>query len=214
MEPSEHVLGTKQQERDLRIARANQVKLMRRLGWLLVALVVLTGVAWLIIRAGKARQNLPGESFANVGNEHIAFSDPLPKPYNSNPPSSGAHFKGPANWDIYDYEVNDRLFIHNLEHGGIWISYKPAVPSQVVADLRAIVNELGGSKIVMAPRSANDADIAIVAWTHVFKFDVTGDGLTDAEKSDIKRFYDGFKNRGPEFVPDSMAGVDPKTAQP
>ena len=27
----------------------------------------------------------------------------------------------------------------------------------------------------MAPRSANDTDIAIVAWQHVYKFNVSGD---------------------------------------
>ena len=79
---------------------------------------------------------------------------------------------------------------------------------------KGIIKEFGGSKIVMAPRSANDADIAVTAWTRVLKFDVSGEHLTDSEKDQIRAFYRGFKNRGPELVPDTVPGIDPKSVQP
>ena len=179
----------------------------------LVVIALVALIVWIISQTASRQENLPGVYYPSVGQEHIALNANPPTPYTSNPPSSGGHFGQPANWRIYDYEVNDKIFIHNLEHGGIWIAYKPDVSVQVVEDLKSIVSEFGGSKFVMAPRSANDADIVVVAWTRVLKFDVSGEALTDVEIDQISAFYRAFKNRGPEFVPDTMPGIDPKSTK-
>lgn len=196
---------------DQRIKRAIRRKFMRRMIFVGGSLAVIGVSIWFgIFLSKKLAITPPGEKYEDVGREHIGLNDKLPREYNSNPPSSGAHFSSPANWAIYDYEVNDRIFIHNLEHGGIWIAYKPSVPTDVVAELKEIVNTFGGSKLVMAPRSANDADIAVVSWGHVYKFNVSGGHLSDQQKTDVKNFYIALKNHAPEDVPDFMAGVDPK----
>lgn len=197
-----------------RIDQAIRRKKIKRILWtagiLLTSVLLILILVWL---AWRGERNAPGVSYPEVGREHIAWQATPPKPFNSNPPSSGAHYPSPANWGVYDYEVNDKIFVHNLEHGGIWFAYRPSVPAKAVEDLKGIANEFGGSKIVMAPRSANDADIAIVAWTRVFKFDLTNGALSDKQKEDIRAFYRAFKNHGPEFVPEDMAGVDPKSVQ-
>lgn len=187
------------------------MRIMRRVLWIGIAFILVVGGTYGIYR--YSTRPLPGASYPSVGQEHIGLDAVLPRPYNSNPPSSGAHYSQPANWGIYDYEVNDRIFIHNLEHGGIWVSYRPSVPPATVEKLKAIVSSFSGSKLVMAPRSANDADIAVVAWARVLKFDLDGDNLTAEQESRIKAFYRAFKNHGPEFVPDTMPGIDPKNAQ-
>ncbi len=202
-----------------RMDEARRRTMMRRIFWIgggvigISALVAL--ISWAIWKSNKEK---PGVYYPQIGQEHIQLKDPLPKPYNSNPPSSGAHYPSPANWGVYDYEVNDRFFIHNLEHGGIWISYRPlsatsSVNVHVVEHLKAIVDEFGGSKIVMAPRAANDTDIAVVAWTRVLKFDLVGGDISDDQLNQIRQFYRALKNRGPEFVPDTMPGADPKSVQ-
>ena len=171
-----------------------------------IGLLVWGGIIW-----GRRVTNAPGMSFANQGQEHVALDYQFS--YNSNPPSSGPHYKDPANWGIYDYEVHDKLAIHNMEHGGIWISYRPSVDMYVVEHLKAIVGEFGGSKIVMAPRQANDADVAVAAWARVLKIDLGGGDITEDQLGQIKTFYKAYKNRGPELVPDAMPGIDPKSVQ-
>lgn len=191
--------------------RRRKIRRMLLIAGILLAVVgVILLIAWFAIRSAK---NAPGVSYPEVGREHIALQAPLPKPYNSNPPSSGGHYESPANWGVYDYEVPDRLFIHNLEHGGIWIAYRPSVSAHVVEHLKTVVSEFGGSKIVMAPRSANDNDIAIVAWSRVLKLDLVNGDITDEQLDQVRAFYKTFKNHGPEFVPDTMPGVDPKSVQ-
>lgn len=197
-----------------RTDQALQRKKTKRFIWIVAVIIILVGGIYWIVSYNKAREaNLPGVYYPEIGAEHIGLNDAPPKPYNSNPPSSGGHYGQQANWGIYDYEVNDRIFMHNLEHGGIWIAYRPTTSLAIVDDLKGIIKEFGGSKIVMAPRSANDADIAVAAWTRVFKFDVVGERLTDSEKDQIRAFYRGLKNRGPEFVPDTIPGIDPKSVQ-
>lgn len=197
-----------------RIDEAIRRRKNRRILWIVAILLAIIAVIWLIVwLVSRSAKNAPGVSYEEVGREHIDLQAPLPKAYNSNPPSSGAHYASPANSDTYDYEVNDKIFIHNLEHGGIWIAYRPSVSAQVIEDLKGIVKEFSGSKIVMAPRSANDADIAIVAWNRVLKFNLANGVLSDQQKNELRRFYRAFKNHGPEFVPEDMGGVDPKSVQ-
>ena len=201
-------------EQGFRIQRAKRVKVIRRLLWVGIPILIAAVLGWgLFFLSRRSGGTEIGAFYPPVGAEHIGSADPPPTPYNSNPPSSGAHFGSQANWGVYDYEVNDQIFIHNLEHGGIWFAYRPSVPVAAVEELQAIVAEIGGSKIVMAPRSANDADIAIVSWSRVLKFNLEGEHLAPNQREGIRAFYESYKNRGPEFVPDFMPGIDPKTVQ-
>ena len=54
-----------------------------------------------------------------------------PPTYDSNPPTSGAHNPRPANWGIYGAVLPDDTVVHNLEHGGIWISYRDKDPETI-----------------------------------------------------------------------------------
>lgn len=197
-----------------RAMQAVKRKAIKRIAVVLLVVIALVAlVIWGINYSRSRVENLPGVFYPSIGQEHIALNAAPPAPYNSNPPSSGGHFAKPANWGVYDYEVNDKIFMHNLEHGGIWIAYKPDVPAGVAEDLKSIVKEFGGSKFVMAPRASNDADIAVAAWSRVLKFDLSGGAITEEQKAQIRAFYKSYKNRGPEFVPDTMPGVDPKSVQ-
>lgn len=203
-----------QQSKEDRIRSARRRRFITRVLWVAIIIIVIGGFLWWLTWAAKNRTGtLPGTLYPAVGRNHIGLNDAPPTPYSSNPPSSGAHFAGSANWGIYDYEVNDKIFIHNLEHGGVWIAYRPMISETALDELKNIVSEFGGAKMVMAPRSANDADIAIVAWTRVEKFDLAEGRMTDEHMNAIREFYRAYKDHGPEFVPDGMPGIDPKSVQ-
>ena len=195
-----------------RMEQAARKKKLKMVFWIAAPILVIGLIIFGIVRYSSYRaRNLPGVSYPAQGQEHVTLNASFD--YNSNPPSSGPHYGQPANWGTYDYEVNDKIFIHNLEHGGIWITYRSSVSSKAIEDLKKIAEEFSGSKIVMAPRSANDTDIAVAAWMRVLKFNLSGDTLSDTQKDEIKEFYRRLKNHGPEFVPETMPGVDPKEVQ-
>ncbi len=206
---------------EFKTARVDQAIRRKRTKIILVFAVsilaagAMAGVVFLFSGNKQPVTKIPIVSFASVGQEHIPLGSPPPVPYNSNPPSSGGHFRSPANWKIYDYEVPDQIFIHNLEHGGIWIAYRTEIPPRAVQQLKEVVEEVSGSKVVMAPRSLNDTDIAVVAWTRALKFNLSGSTeLSQGELNDIRGFYKAYKNKGPELVPDTMPGIDPQSVQP
>jgi hypothetical protein len=129
-----------------------------------------------------------GQVFENLGSEHIEVGASH-KPYNSNPPTSGPHYVQPADWGIYDKELPDEQLVHNLEHGGIWISYKDIDPD-TKAKLEAIGKANPGS-VVVTPRTQNDTPIVVSSWTRLEK-------LTTYNEATILDFIKANKNKSPE----------------
>lgn len=128
------------------------------------------------------------------GQTHIPIGASHP-PYNSNPPSSGWHYEQPANWGYYTRELPDEQLVHNLEHGGIWIAYRPTLDAGIVERMEE-ASKPWSRRIIMEPRSANDADIALVAWEWVDTFSASE--FSEKRLVDfIKEYYD----EGPEKIP-------------
>lgn len=129
-----------------------------------------------------------GESFANLGREHIDIGESH-IPYNSNPPTSGPHYLQPAEWGVYQNELPDEQLVHNLEHGGIWISYKDIDPD-TLSKLEAIGKANRGS-VIVTPRLANDSKITLASWTRLTKLD-------SYDETRILDFIKANKNKSPE----------------
>jgi hypothetical protein len=64
---------------------------------------------------------------------------PGPVTYSITPPVGGDHNGTWLNCGIYDKPVPSEYAVHNLEHGAVWITYRPSLPSAQVADLRSFV---------------------------------------------------------------------------
>lgn len=177
-----------------RIDGAIRRKRKRQFFWIggvlvFVALIIFAGVQY----SKWSTRNLPGISIPDLGREHVGLGHI--HIYNSNPPTSGWHFGQPADWGVYKQELPDETLIHNLEHGGIWISYKPDIPDDIKKKLEDFYEKYG-RKTIVTPRLKNDADIALVAWGRLDTFSVS-------EYSDerVEKFIKAFRNKGPEFVP-------------
>ena len=132
-----------------------------------------------------------------LGAQHIPEDAPKPT-YNSNPPTSGPHFAIPAHVGFYVRELPDERVIHNMEHGDVWISYKPSIPQEVKDALRAVAEK--DIKVIVTSRAANDTQIALASWGRIDTFDLE-DGALDLAR--VKGFILRYKNKGPESVIDS-----------
>ncbi len=160
-----------------------------------IAVVVFVGLGfYLFTKSNKPVDpaNLPGQTFENQGQAHIPAGEKQHLTYNSNPPSSGPHWPAPAEWGIYKAQQPDELLVHNLEHGGIWISYKPDTEAETIKKLEDFATRY--RKIIIEPRAENDQKIALSAWTHVQKMDVY-------DENTILKFIEAYYDQGPEKVP-------------
>ncbi len=173
-------------------------KLKKLLVWLLIILVVVGGMYWFIKRSREkiALRKIYAVEIPDQGSNHISVGASHPT-YNSNPPTSGWHYEKWETKGVYKKQQPDEGLIHNLEHGYIWISYRPDANPEIINQLE---NFYGfGKKIIVEPRKENDKLIAIAAWNWLDKFDpVSGDFLSDAELKRIGDFIDTYINQGPE----------------
>ncbi len=153
-----------------------------------ITAILIAGVWSSKLLQKKAELTRPGEVFSSQGQQHIQ-TGATHEEYNSNPPTSGPHNGQPANWGIYQSELPDENLIHNLEHGGIWISY-----NNIDNDTKTKIEDLAKrypNKMIVTPRSKNDSKIAIASWTRLLKLDVF-------DEATIVDFIKANKNKSPE----------------
>lgn len=159
--------------------------------WWVGGFVVFFGVmGFLVLQSSKSKPPAVGESFPILSSGHIAVgaSHPL---YNSSLPTSGEHYVEPAKWIVYQEELPDEQLIHNLEHGGIWISYRD-IDQDTKLKLEGLTRKNFGS-VVMAPRAKNDAKIIFASWGRLEKFE-------SFDETAMKLFIQANKNRSPEPI--------------
>lgn len=135
---------------------------------------------------------LPGTHFPDLGQKHVPAGTQIT--YNSNPPTSGPHYPYPAAWGIYKEPPADEFLVHNLEHGGINISYNPEqIKGQKLESLQAQARELStfNPRLVLTPRVNLDTAIALTAWGYL-------ENLDRYDPAAVKVFYNTHIARGPE----------------
>ena len=174
----------REKEREQRI-RMKKIKSI--LPWAIFLAVVAGGIYWVAVTAEKSSESRPGEEIPIVSRDHINVGDEH-EPYNSNPPTSGPH-AGPVPWGFSEQELADEDAIHNLEHGGIWISYKD-LDQQSVDTLREIARE-NSLSVIVSPRAANDSKVAVASWGRLME-------LESVEWDTIVEFIRSNKNKSPE----------------
>jgi hypothetical protein len=160
-----------------------------------VVVLVVVGLGYFLFQASNKPidpSEQPGEAFEDQGAEHIAEGSTSQVTYNSNPPTSGPHWPSAAPWGIYDNPEPDERYVHNLEHGGIWISYKPTVDAETITQLKDFAKRY--RKIIVTPRAANDSNIALAAWMHKQNMDAY-------DEATIIKFIEAYYDQGPEKVP-------------
>jgi len=175
----------KREERERQRARLIYVKKVKKISLWFFALVALAAfVYWGVITAKNSEEKRPGERASIVGRDHINVGDEH-DPYNTNPPTSGAH-SAPVDFGVYEEELADENVIHNLEHGGIWISYKD-LDKEDIKKLEDIGRKYPG-RTVVSPRSANDSTIAVASWGRLLKLDeVDVEQITEYVKQNVNK---------------------------
>lgn len=187
------------EEKDREREKAKRKNKLRNYGiGFLFIVVIVGGVVLLALRANKHATKAIGEHFSNQGQKHVEVVDV--ETYNSVPPTSGDHFASQTNWGIHKEPIPEGYQIHNLEHGGILMQYKPDIATDIIEKLKAIGEVYKWKKIILAPYPRLDKNIALTAWTRLDSFD-------DFDEARIRAFIDTHRNHGPENVPDNMQSV-------
>ena len=185
-----------EQRRKIEAVRAQQRRKRLLLGGGVVAIVaVAIAAVVLFIRPPAAAQ---GRQVPTEGNrQHVAQGSPIT--YRNRPPSSGDHYDQPAGYGFFQRDIPTGNWVHDLEHGGIVVLYRPDLCDQgCQSQLQETYNSApssqlfpGTRKMLVAPYQDMDHAVAAVAWNWVDEMDAV-------DKDRILAFYRAHVDRGPE----------------
>jgi uncharacterized protein DUF3105 len=122
-------------------------------------------------------------------------------PYKSEPPALGRHYQVPTEDNIYEDAQPVTQVVHSLEHGRIIIWLRPDLPSDQLAQFKALYEE-DPYHVIMLPRAELKDPFAVSAWVgettgHILRCKEVNDGTWDA----IRAFKEKYRDKAPEFVP-------------
>lgn len=132
------------------------------------------GGGWLL--QGQRPPTAAGASVTAAGSAVTGGSDPTPTTYTNlarghvsgtvayvqTPPAGGDHAGVWVNCGIYDKPVPNEAAVHSLEHGAIWITYRPDLPADQVSALRTAVR--GQPYGLLSPYADLPAPIVATVW--------------------------------------------------
>ncbi|MGZ4138378.1 MAG: DUF3105 domain-containing protein [Actinomycetota bacterium] len=205
--------ATKQARIEAERRAAKQRRKRWAYGGLGAALVVALIVGLVLASGGSSAPNVaqlntlasaagcsPVQVVADQGRGHV--NPPQTVTYNSNPPTSGTHWGGPAGvapapTGVHTSPIADEAQVHNLEHGHIGIQYSTALDAAVRDALESFTRS-HDTYVFMAPRPQLDqgTSLAITRWDN--KITCASPTNADAVVALVQKFYDDYHGDGPE----------------
>jgi hypothetical protein len=121
---------------------------------------VVTGATGSPQRLGGSGPLADAEVYSDLTQNHVEG----PITYRQTPPVGGDHAPVPATCGAYDEPVPSPNAVHSMEHGAVWITYRPGIDDADVDALRALVP--GNPYLLVSPWDDDDlpSPIVLSAW--------------------------------------------------
>lgn len=92
-------------------------------------------------------------------------------PYPHTPPIGGPHADVWLDCGVYDVPVRDENAVHDLEHGTVWITYRPGLSSEGVEALADLLPQNG----ILSPYGDLPAPVVVTVWGRQLRLDGADD---------------------------------------
>ena len=106
-----------------------------------------------------------------------------PIEYDRKPPTNGNHDPLWQNCGFYEEPVEDRHAVHSLDHGVVWITYRPDLPKQQIETLHPYGNE---NYVIASPYPGQNAPVIATSWRVQLE-------LGGADDPRLRRFVNQFR---------------------
>lgn len=140
-------------------------------GLLAVALIVMGFVAG-IGEEGELQARV--QRFDTASRNHVQGSVAYPM----TPPAGGDHAGAWQNCGYYPQPIVPESGVHSLEHGAVWITYRPDLPAGQVDSLRRLAT--GQTFVLASPFEDLPAGVVISAWGRQLELESADDPLLSA----------------------------------
>ena len=185
-----------EQRKKIEAARSQQRR--KRVVWAVGIIVVVAIAIAIVVLFMPKPVAAQGRQVPIEGNrQHVAQGTVIP--YRNRPPSSGDHYDQPAGYGFFQREIATGNWVHDLEHGGIVVLYRPDLcDATCQSQLQDTYNSApssalfpGTRKMLVVPYQDMDHAIATVAWGWI-------DEMDQFDKDRILAFYKAHVDKGPE----------------
>jgi len=106
-----------------------------------------------------------------------------PVDYRREPPTNGDHAPLWQNCGFYEKPVKEEHAVHSMDHGVVWITYRPNLPTEGIRALRPYGEE---NYVVVSPYPGQDAPVVATSWRVQLE-------LGGPDDPRLREFVDGFR---------------------
>lgn len=186
---SEHKQNSQERAEKVAALRAAQQSKERRtrlltIGAVAVVVLALASTAAVVI-IGETRKRADAEAaaaapiagveeVADLSAEHVPLPEPTAEPGGTLlPPLGGDHDPTWQNCGIYTEPVASANAVHSLEHGAVWVTYRPDLPADQVATLVGLLD--GRAYTLLSPFPDLASPVVLTAWGIQLELDDAND---------------------------------------
>jgi hypothetical protein len=114
------------------------------------------------------------QEYSYAGGEHVEGD----LTYTENPPVGGPHNQIWQQCGYYDAPVPEENAVHSMEHGAVWITYRPDLPADQIAKLKEKADN--NDYLLVSPRPDLPAPVVLSSWNRQLQVDSADDRAVDA----------------------------------
>jgi hypothetical protein len=103
--------------------------------------------------------------------------------YDRDPPTNGEHSPMWQNCGFYSEPIDEETAVHSMDHGVVWITYRPDLPAEQIEQLRPYGDE---KYVIVSPYPDLPAPVVATAWRNQIYLD----GVNDPR---LREFVDEFR---------------------
>lgn len=157
----------------------------RWIGVACVAVLILLGVVVAVARSGgRGSTSIVGvRTFGGLSRNHVS----TPVPYPQAPPVGGDHDPVPQTCGAYSRPIPNERGVHSMEHGAVWITYRPDLAQPDIDRLRAYADQ---GFVLISPYPGLLTPVVVSAWGRQLQ-------LPSATDPRLGRFVHEFR-QGPQ----------------
>jgi hypothetical protein len=137
------------------------------------------------------------KTYDYVGAQHT--TDPVS--YAETPPAGGPHNPAWEDCGVYTRQIADENAVHSLEHGTVWITYRPGLSASDLEALQTALATVKSRKTILSPYPGLPAQVVVSVWNAQLFLT----GASDPRLPIFLRFY-GDGHTSPEGSSTSCAG--------
>jgi Protein of unknown function (DUF3105) len=106
--------------------------------------------------------------------------------YTDSPPFGGDHDPtwADCNGTVYPDPIRNENAVHMLEHGAVWITYKPGLPADQLDALKKKVDGIG--YMALSPYPGLKSNVSLQSWGHQLFVDSASDERVDEFIDDLR----------------------------